>query len=293
MAKGNRGSSRGGSAPSRTPARSPRRWSWWPRPSSSGRRTAWWRPGRTRRRSGRSLPTSSPPSWRSAFRSSGARAPAKGGPTRAAVILLTSNRGLAGGFNANLIKEGAPAHRGPRSRGYTVELHGIGKKGIGFFRFLGRKLARERQDIGDRPTADHAAEIVQPLIAAFVAGELASVDLVQAQFISALQTPPATVRILPVEPPRRGEAPARLHPGAERRGDPGGAAPALRAECALSRAGRDGGCRARRAAHGHEERHGQRAGDPRAVEADVQSPAAGADHAGDRGNRRRRRGAAR
>ncbi|MBA2457731.1 MAG: F0F1 ATP synthase subunit gamma, partial [Gemmatimonadales bacterium] len=58
--------------------------------------------------------------------------------------------------------------------------------------------ALERTDIGDKPTAEHAAEIAQPLIDAYVAGELASVDLVQARFVSALQTPPATVRILPV-----------------------------------------------------------------------------------------------
>jgi len=134
--------------------------------------------------------------------------PAKGGPTRAAVILLTSNRGLAGGFNANLIKEARRRIEALESEGYKVELHGIGKKGIGYFRYLGLELAGERQDIGDRPTADHAGEIVQPLIAAYAAGELASVDLVQAQFISALQTPPATVRILPVEAPPSG-TPAR------------------------------------------------------------------------------------
>ena len=143
--------------------------------------------------------------------------PGKGGPTRAAVILLTSNRGLAGGFNANLIKEARRRIEQLESEGYTVELHGIGKKGIGFFRYLGRKLAAERVDIGDQPTADHAAEIVQPLIAAYAAGVLASVDLIQAQFISALQTPPATVRILPVEAPPSG-TPARdyiLAPSAE------------------------------------------------------------------------------
>jgi F-type H+-transporting ATPase subunit gamma len=128
-------------------------------------------------------------------------APAKGGPTRAALILLTSNRGLAGGFNANLIKEARRRIEQLEGDGYTVELHGIGKKGIGFFRYLGRKFAAERQDIGDRPTADHAAEIVVPLIEAYAKGELASVELVQARFISPLQTPPATVRILPVEAP--------------------------------------------------------------------------------------------
>ncbi len=126
---------------------------------------------------------------------------AQGGPGRAALILLTSNRGLAGGFNANLIKEARRRIESLEAEGYTVELHAIGKKGIGFFRYLGRKFATERLDIGDRPTAEHAAEIVEPLIQAYAAGELASVDLIQAQFISALQTPPATVRILPVEAP--------------------------------------------------------------------------------------------
>jgi F-type H+-transporting ATPase subunit gamma len=124
---------------------------------------------------------------------------AKGGPRRAAIILLTSNRGLAGGFNANLIKEARRRVESLEEQGYQVELLGVGKKGIGFFKYLGRKLALERTDIGDRPTADHAGEVVEPLIEAFAAGELASVDLVQARFISALQTPPATIRILPVD----------------------------------------------------------------------------------------------
>ena len=125
--------------------------------------------------------------------------PRSGGPSRAAVILLTSNRGLAGGFNSNLIKEARRRIESLEAEGYTVDLYGVGKKGIGFFKYLGRKLALERIDIGDRPTANHAAEVVEPLIRAFSAGELGSVDLIQAQFISALQTPPTTVRILPVE----------------------------------------------------------------------------------------------
>jgi F-type H+-transporting ATPase subunit gamma len=125
--------------------------------------------------------------------------PAKGGPTRAAVILLTSNRGLAGAFNSNLIKEARRRIEELERRGYTVELYGVGKKGIGFFKYLHRKLALERLDIGDKPSADHAAEIAQPLIDAYSAGALASVDLVHAKFVSALTTPPTTARILPVE----------------------------------------------------------------------------------------------
>ncbi|HET7424249.1 MAG TPA: ATP synthase F1 subunit gamma [Gemmatimonadales bacterium] len=145
--------------------------------------------------------------------------PSKGGPTRAAVILVTSNRGLAGAFNSNLIKEARRRVDALEAAGYTVELYGVGKKGIGFFRYLGRKWTVERQDIGDKPTVDHAAELAQPLIEAYAAGALASVDLIQAQFISPLQTPPATVKILPVDaPPSDPDAPVHdyiLAPSAE------------------------------------------------------------------------------
>jgi F-type H+-transporting ATPase subunit gamma len=125
----------------------------------------------------------------------------QGGPRRAAVILLTSNRGLAGAFNSNLIKEARRRIEAREAEGYGVDLYAIGKKGVGFFKYLGRKLSLERTDIGDKPTADHAAEIAEPLIAAYARGELASVDLVQARFVSALQTPPGTVQILPIEAP--------------------------------------------------------------------------------------------
>jgi F-type H+-transporting ATPase subunit gamma len=114
-------------------------------------------------------------------------------------VLVTSNRGLAGAFNSNLIKEARRRIEALEAEGYTVDLYGVGKKGIGFFKYLGRKWTLERMDIGDKPTADQAAEIAEPLIQAYSAGALASVDLVHARFISALQTPPAATRVLPVE----------------------------------------------------------------------------------------------
>jgi F-type H+-transporting ATPase subunit gamma len=126
---------------------------------------------------------------------------AKGGPKRAAVVLVTSNRGLAGGFNSNLIKEARRRMEELEGAGYTVDLHGIGKKGIGVFKYLNRALAAQRIDIGDKPTAEHAGEIVAQLIESYSRGELASVDLVYARFVSALSTPPTTLRILPIAPP--------------------------------------------------------------------------------------------
>ena len=128
---------------------------------------------------------------------------AKGGPSRVALILITSNRGLAGGFNANLIREARHRIGVLEAQGYTVDLHCVGKKGAGFFKYLGRKLASDRPDIGDAPSAAHAASVAGPLILEFEAGRLAGVELVQARFISALSTPPHLVRMLPIEPPAR------------------------------------------------------------------------------------------
>lgn len=130
--------------------------------------------------------------------------PAKGGPTRAALILVTSNRGLAGGFNSNLIKEARRRIAELEQFGMTVDIHGIGRKGIGYFRYLGRALALERIDVGDRPTSVHATEIMEPLMQQYARGELASVDLVYARFESAISTPPTVMRILPVAPPEAG-----------------------------------------------------------------------------------------
>src|SRR5690606_17823811 len=63
--------------------------------------------------------------------------PEKGGPRRAAVLLVTSNRGLCGGFNSNLIKEARKRIEALEGRGYQVELHLVGRKGIGFFKYIG------------------------------------------------------------------------------------------------------------------------------------------------------------
>lgn len=120
---------------------------------------------------------------------------------RAAVVLLTANRGLAGAFNANLIREARGLLRRLREDGVEVELHVVGKKGISFFRFLREPLATARTDITDRPSADDAASLIDPLVAAFERGELDAVYVVYAQFRSALSTPPAVLRVLPVEPP--------------------------------------------------------------------------------------------
>jgi F-type H+-transporting ATPase subunit gamma len=121
---------------------------------------------------------------------------------RVAVLLITSNRGLCGAFNANLIREARRRLTEVEGQGAAAELHLVGKKGVSYFRFARRAVASQRIDIGDRPTAAHAAELVEPLMARFSAGDLDAVDVVFAKFNSAVSTPPTTLRILPVTPPK-------------------------------------------------------------------------------------------
>src|SRR2546426_164490 len=125
---------------------------------------------------------------------------------RVALVVITSNRGLCGAFNANLIREARRRIEQLEADGVGVDLHLIGKKGITYFKFAKRPAASQRTDIGDKPRAEHAAEIVGPLMTQFASGALDAVEVVFAQFKSAVSTPPTTLRILPISPPGAVEA---------------------------------------------------------------------------------------
>jgi F-type H+-transporting ATPase subunit gamma len=137
---------------------------------------------------------------------------------RAAVLLITSNRGLAGAFNANLIREARGLLQRLRADGAEAELHASGKKGIQYFRFAGEKLHSAVSDVGDKPGAADAERLIDGLTERFVAGELDAVYVVYAKFNSALSTPPTVMNLLPVVPPEGGEKGTGdylLEPGAD------------------------------------------------------------------------------
>ncbi len=123
---------------------------------------------------------------------------------RAAVVLVTSNRGLCGAFNVNLIRKARDLLDELRASDVDTEFHVIGKKGIGYFRFRSVAMAQMRTDIGDDPTPEEARGLVGPLAERFVRGELDAVYVVHAEFRSVMSTPPITRRLLPVYvPPER------------------------------------------------------------------------------------------
>jgi F-type H+-transporting ATPase subunit gamma len=129
---------------------------------------------------------------------------------RSALVLITSNRGLAGGFNVNLIRMARGVLGELRDEGVDIEFQVIGRKGISFFRFRREPMALTRQDITDRPSMEDARSVIDPLIPRFESGELDAIDVIYAHFKNPLSTPPTRIRVLPVSPPdeQRG---ARAH----------------------------------------------------------------------------------
>ena len=120
---------------------------------------------------------------------------------RVAHVVLTANRGLCGAFNTNLLREARARLTEFEQQGVSVELHVIGKKGIGFFKYLGRDLAGQRADLSDKPSAVDAASIIDTLMTRFASGDLDAVYVTYAKYKSALSTPPATEQVLPVAAP--------------------------------------------------------------------------------------------
>ena len=123
---------------------------------------------------------------------------------RAAVVVLTANRGLAGAFNANLIKEARATIARLEGQGVTVDVHTVGRKGLGYFRYVGRAVVSSRTDIGDRPSAEDASSIVNDLMTAFSKGETDAVYIIAPTFKSVLSAPPTAIQVLPVQPPQGG-----------------------------------------------------------------------------------------
>lgn len=131
------------------------------------------------------------------------------GVDRAALVVLTSDRGLAGGYNASVLRT-ATAHLDEQPKGITTDVHMVGKKGISYFRFLRRPVAEQTSGIGDRPRFDQVEPIANALIDRFVRGEIASAHVAYMKFLSAGQQRPVVVQLLPLQPEaKKGEEKAK------------------------------------------------------------------------------------
>ena len=123
--------------------------------------------------------------------------------TRSAVVVFASDRGLAGAFNANVLRESEELTALLQGQGKQVVHYVIGRRGVGYFNF--RKRTPERAWIGDTdtPTFAVAQEIGEELVARFVQptdeGGVDEIHIVYNRFVSMLTQQPEVVRLLPLE----------------------------------------------------------------------------------------------
>jgi F-type H+-transporting ATPase subunit gamma len=117
---------------------------------------------------------------------------------RELVLLVTSNRGLCGGFNSNLIAMARKLLAADEAAGREIEFHVAGRKGIQAFNFAGVEMAGKYTDFPDRPTYDDAERVAEMLVDPFLAKEVDAVKIVYAHFESMGRQPPTTLTLLPV-----------------------------------------------------------------------------------------------
>lgn len=108
-------------------------------------------------------------------------------------IVITSDAGLCGSYNANIINRAVEEMHGKK-----VMIITVGERGRGFFRAHRYDTISEFVEIGDTPSYKDAEEVIRPAIDAFVKGEAGSVNIVYTKFISQVKQEPKVVRILPV-----------------------------------------------------------------------------------------------
>jgi F-type H+-transporting ATPase subunit gamma len=124
-------------------------------------------------------------------------------PRRAAVVILTSDRGFAGGFNANLLREAERLRGLLAERRLETVTYASGRKAITWHRFRQIPLAGEWSGFSDTPRQANAAEIAQALLDAYALpadqGGVDEINIVYTEFVSMLTQRPVVRRLLPLE----------------------------------------------------------------------------------------------
>ncbi|GAA4697221.1 F0F1 ATP synthase subunit gamma [Nocardioides nanhaiensis] len=135
-------------------------------------------------------------------------------PQRAAVLIVTSDRGLAGAYSSSVLKEAERLAERLREEGKEIDYYITGRKGEAYFKFRNRPIVRAWTGASDQPSYDVAAEVGAALIETFLKeqdeeGDVDEVHVVYTRFRSMLLQEPTAVRLLPLEVVEGEEAPEK------------------------------------------------------------------------------------
>ena len=117
---------------------------------------------------------------------------------KAVIIVVTSDRGLAGGYNTNILKAAENKQAELLSENKEVELVTVGKKGTGYFNYRNFESVNEYEGVTDEPKFDDAFEVMKPVIEGYNEGEVSEVYILFTEYISALTQKATVKQLLPV-----------------------------------------------------------------------------------------------
>lgn len=119
-------------------------------------------------------------------------------PTNATLLVLTSNRGLCGGYNGNILRLGTARRKELNESMQRVPLEVSGRRGVSGLKFRGVEIDREYTQFEDQPAYAEVSKIADRYLAAYAAGELDRLDVVYTKFISLSKQTPVVETLLPL-----------------------------------------------------------------------------------------------
>jgi len=121
--------------------------------------------------------------------------------TTAGVMVVASDRGLAGAYNANVIRLAEARLQEHTAAGVTCRVYVVGKRALSYFRYRGYTMERSYLGITDAPTYENAREVARGLMSDYEAELVDSVEAFSTRYLSAMTQSAAMIPLLPVSPP--------------------------------------------------------------------------------------------
>lgn len=122
---------------------------------------------------------------------------------RAAVLVIAADRGLAGGYNSNVLKEGERVSAALRDQGKEVQTYLVGRRAVSYYSFRKKEYVAEWTGSSEKPSFDNAREIGERLVADFTTdfedGGVDEVHVVFTRFVSMVTQEAEVIRLLPLE----------------------------------------------------------------------------------------------
>ena len=133
----------------------------------------------------------------------------EGGASKVAgFVLVTTDKGLCGGLNTNILRALTQRMKDAQAQGQAVEVVAIGNKGFGFMNRIGGKVVSHAVQLGDTPQLEKLIGPVKVMLDAFVAGKVDSVHLCYTKFINTMKQEPVIEQLLPLSAERLAQSEA-------------------------------------------------------------------------------------